>query len=105
MEFDIRLKKMFDELFLDFSNKSEQLNKDINKLKENKNLLFNTIANNPRYYNKNFINIIDNLKIINNDLNLIKDRMENVSYNIQNDLLHDCSDELIIKKKTEKKNG
>ena len=86
--------KFYNDLFIDFEEKSKNLTEKINLLKKNKNKIFEQIKNNPSYFNKNFINIIDNLSLLKTNFNSINNKLEQLSFNIQNNLTENCEKEI-----------
>ena len=86
--------KFYNDLFKEFEEKFKNINEKMELLKKNKNKIFEQIKNNPSFFNKNFINLIDNLSVLKNYLNTTNDKMEQLSFNIQNNLLKDCTKEI-----------
>ena len=56
--------KFYNDLFNDFEKKSKNINEKIKLLKKNKQKIFDNIKKNPSFFNKNFINVIDNISLL-----------------------------------------
>ena len=101
--FSILLKDLYDELSLKFNKETDKFYNNLIKIKNSKKELFKTMKKNPKYFNQNFINIIDNITLINDDLNNINEKIENISDNINKNILNECLDEIIIREETNKR--
>ena len=91
IEIDNIVEKFYNDNFEKLEEKSSLLLKNLQKLKINKNKLFQVIKNNPSFFNSNMNNILDNLDIINNDLCCLNDDFDNLNICIENNIFKDCS--------------
>lgn len=98
-----RLDEMYNDLFKEFNTSSKELQNIFDVINKKKEILLNKIKENPKKNNRIFINLIDNLSIIKNDLDLIVERMDKITVNFSENMITDCKDMLEKKIEDEKR--